>query len=125
MSSHENKMYLVNINSLSILFKSQSGVLHLPRLRNRTSSLYHSFRILSSARCTEHTISHGRRVALISFVTTRPNRPLVTTQVDYRLAPQINTSLCSALWPYLCATRKTSQEVTHLRIAPLQARLIL
>ena len=60
---------------------------------------------------------------LVLIVTPRPNGPPVTTHEDCRLAPQTNTSLSSALWPHSCAPRKTSQEVTHPKIAPHQARL--
>ena len=123
MGSHENKMHLIVLNSLSIPFQAKYGVSHSPPLRNTTSSLDRHFRIVSPARCTEHTISHGRRVALIPFVTPRPNGPPVTTHADCRLAPQTNTSLSSAHWPHSCAPGKTSQEVTHPKIAPNQARL--
>ena len=57
------------------------------------------------------------------FVPPRPNEPPVTTHRDCILAPQINTSLSSTLWPHSCARRKTSQEAAHLKIDPHQARL--
>ena len=59
------------------------------------------------------------------FGTPRPLGPLVTTLGDCRLAPKTNTSLSSALWPHSCALGKTFQEVTHLKVAPYQARLIV
>ena len=123
MGSLEKKMHLVDMSSLSIPFQAKSGVSHSPPLKNTTSSLDRPFRIFSPVRCAEHTISHGHRVALIPFVTPRPLGPPVTTHGDCRLAPQTNTSLSSALWPHSCAPRKTSQEVTHPKIAPHQARL--
>ena len=123
MGSLVKKMHLVDMSSLSISFQAKSRLSHSLPLRNTTSSLDRHFRIFSPARCAEHTISHGRRVALIPFVTPRPNGLPVTTHGDYRLAPQTNTSLSSALWPHSCAPKKTSQEVTHPKIAPYQARL--
>ena len=42
-------------------------------------------------------------------VTPWPLKLLVTTHGDNTLAPQTNTSLSSALWPYFCAPRKTCQ----------------
>ena len=60
-----------------------------------------------------------------STVTSRPNRPFVTTHRDCRLAPQTNTSLSSALRLHSCAPRKTSQEVTHSKIALHRARLTM
>src|SRR5690348_16423185 len=104
----EKKIHLVDMSSLSISFQAKSGVLHSPLIRNTTSSLDRNFRIFSPARCTKHPISHGRRIALIPFVTPRPLRPLVTTHRDCRLAPQTNTSPSSALWPHSCAPEKTS-----------------
>jgi hypothetical protein len=108
MSTHEKKIHLVDMSSLSIPFQAKSGVSHSLPHRNTTSSLDRHFRIFSPTRCTEHTISHGYRVALIPSVIPRPNGPLVTTHRDCRLAPQANTSLCSALWPHSCAPKKTS-----------------
>ena len=124
MSSHVKKMHLVDMSSLSILFQTKFGVLHSSPVRNTTSSLDPNFRIFSPARCT-NTISHCRKVALIPFVTPRPLGPPVTTHGDCRLASQTNTSLFSVLWPHSCAPEKTSQEVTHLKIVPHQARLIV
>ena len=59
------------------------------------------------------------------FVTPRALGLQVTTYGDCRLAPKTNTSLSSALWPHSCALGKTFQEVTHLKVAPYQARLIV
>ena len=59
----------------------------------------------------------------ISNVTPRPNEPPVTTHGICRLTPQTNTSLSHALWPHSCAPGKTSQEITHPKIDPHQARL--
>ena len=70
-----------------------------------------------------NTLSQGRRVALIPFVTFRSLGLPMTTHGDCRLGPQTNTSLFKALGPYSCALWKTSQEVTHFKIAPHQARL--
>ena len=111
------------MGGLSIIFKVKFGVSHSPPLRNTTSSLDRSFRIFFPVRCTEHTISHGHRVALMPFVTPRPNEPPVTTHGICRLTPQTNTSLSHALWPHSCAPGKTSQEITHPKIDPHQARL--
>ena len=57
------------------------------------------------------------------YVTPRPLGPLVTTHGDWRLAPQTNASLSSAIWPHSCAPEKTSQEITHPKITPHQAYL--
>ena len=113
------------MSSLSILFQAKSRVSHLSPLRNTTFSFEHSFRIFSPSRCSEHTISHGRKVALIPFVTPRPNGTPVTSHGDCKLAPQTNISLSNALWPYSCVPRKTSQEVTHPKITPHQTRLTM
>ena len=45
MGSHEKKMHLVDMNSLSILFHAKSEVSHSPPLRNITSSLDRNFSI--------------------------------------------------------------------------------
>jgi len=42
---------------------------------------------------------------------------------DRRLAPQITTNLSNVLRPHSHAAWETSQEVTHPKIAPQQARL--
>ena len=44
---------------------------------------------------------------------------------DRRLTPQITTSLSGVLRPRSHVVWKTSQEVTHPKIAPQQARLIV
>ena len=111
--------------SLSILFKAKPEVSPSPPLRNTMSVLDRSFKIFSPARCIEHTISHSRRISLIPFVTPLPNGPLMPTHRDCRLAPQTNTSLSSSLWRHSCTPKKTFQEVTHPKIAPHQARLIV
>ena len=51
--------------------------------------------------------------------------PLVTIHLDCRLAPQTNISLLRALCPHSCAHNKTSQEVTHPKIVPLQICLTM
>ena len=79
MSPYEKKIHLIYMSNLSMFFKPKSGVSHSSLLKNTMFLLDRSFTIFSSARCTEHTISHGRRVVLIPFVTPQPNGPLVTT----------------------------------------------
>ena len=59
------------------------------------------------------------------FVAPQPLEPPVTIHEDCKLALQTNTSPSSALLPNSCAPRKTSQEVTHPKIAPHQARLTM
>ena len=65
MGSHEKKMHLVDMSSLSILFKVKSGVSHSCLLRNATSSLDLSFKMFFPAWCTKHTINHNCKIALI------------------------------------------------------------
>ena len=121
----EKKIHLLDMSNLSILFKAQFKVSYSLTLRITTSLLEHSFRIFSPATCTERMISHGHRVSLILFCNTSALRLLVTTHRDYRPTQLTNISLVSGLWPHSCAPRKTSQEVTHPKIAHHQARLTL
>ena len=123
MGSFEKKMHIVDMSSLSIPFQAKSGLSHSPALRNTKSQLDRSFRIFSLARYTEQTINHGRKIALIPFVTPRPLGLPVTTHGDCRMALQTNISFFGALWPHSCAPGKTSQEVTRPKITPHQARL--
>ena len=91
--SLEKKMHLVHMSSLSISFQVKMGYHTHPHLeiqRPRWTVVSRSFPPLG---CTEHTICHGCRVALIPFVTPWPLKPPVFTHGDCRLAPQTNTSL--------------------------------
>ena len=51
--------------------------------------------------------------------------PTMTTHRDCRLVPQTNTGISCAHWPHSCASEKTSQEVTYLKIALPQARITM
>jgi len=69
---------------------------------------------------------HGRESALIPSVMPRLLTVAGLTNngfKDRRLTPQITTSLSGVLRPRSHAARETSQEVTHPKIAPQQARL--
>ena len=72
--------------------------------------------------------ANGCGSALIPFVMPRPFSVAGITNngfKDRRLAPQITTSLFGVLRPRSHAACKTSQEVTHPKIAPQQVRLTM
>ena len=98
MSSHENKMHLFYMGSLSISFKAKSGVSHSPLLRTTTFSLDRSFRIFSPARITK-----------LMETVDWPHKPTQVFPAHFDLTR--------------AHSKKISKEVTHLKIAPHQARL--
>ena len=79
--------------------------------------------MISHLSLTMHLKLNDKGILKDAIVTPGPLGQLVTTHGDCRLAPKTNTSLSSALWPHSYAPGNTSQEVTHTKIAPHQARL--